>query len=123
MKIEATCDSCAKPYAEAQSVHPREDQEGFWLCDLCMAKTQPHDFDADTIVFMPDGIARCLWTEAVPLHELGQLDIQRASTVEFEPSTQRWEVRLASNPDTVAFTHTSREICLNWERNTINARL
>ena len=75
------------------------------------------------IKFNTDGIAHCLWTEAVPLHELGPLDIQRASTVEFEPSTQRWEVRLASNPDTVAFSHSSRETCLKWERNTVNARL
>jgi hypothetical protein len=59
----------------------------------------------------------------VPLHELGRLDIQRASAVEFAPSKQRWEVRLASEPDVVAFSHPSREACLEWERNTINALL
>ena len=75
------------------------------------------------ITFAPDGTARCLWTEAVPLHQLGRLDIQRASTVEFEPSNQQWEVRLASDPETVAFSHPSRDTCLDWERNTINALL
>jgi hypothetical protein len=75
------------------------------------------------ITFAPDGIARCLWTEAVPLHQLGQLDIQRASTVEFNCSKQTWEVRLASTPEVVAFSHPSRGNCLNWERNTINALL
>ena len=75
------------------------------------------------ITFAPNGTARCLWTEAVPLHELGRLDVERASTVEFQPSTQQWGVRLASNPDVVAFSHSSRETCLEWERKTLNALL
>ena len=80
--------------------------------------TTPH-----IITFAPDGTARCLWTEAVPLHHLGRLDIQRASTVEFNGNKQTWEVRLASTPEAVAFSDPSRDICLNWERNTINALL
>ena len=76
-----------------------------------------------TITFAPDGTARCLWTEAVPLRQLGRLDIQRASTVEFNGTKQTWEVRLASTPEVVAFSHPSRDICLNWERETINAQL
>jgi hypothetical protein len=51
-----------------------------------------------TITFV-HGTARCLWTEAVPLYELGVLDIQRAIRVEFQPSTLLWEVHLASDPD------------------------
>ncbi len=70
-----------------------------------------------TIVFASNGIARCLWTEAVPLQELGRLNIQRASTVEFNHTTQVWEVRLVSAPNAVAFAHPSRDTCLNWERN------
>jgi len=73
-----------------------------------------------TISFAPDGIARCLWTEVLPLHELGRLEIQRASTVEFNAATQCWELRLASNPDVVGFSHASRETCLNFERKTLN---
>jgi hypothetical protein len=68
------------------------------------------------ITFAPDGTARCLWTDAVPLHELGRLDVHRASTVEFEPRTQHWEVRLASSPEVVAFSNPSRAVCLDWER-------
>ena len=75
------------------------------------------------ITFAPNGTARCLWTEAVPLHELGRLDVERASTVEFQPSTQQWIVRLASNPDAVAFSHPSRQTCLEWERKTLDALL
>jgi hypothetical protein len=68
------------------------------------------------ITFAGDGTARCLWTEAVPLQELGQLQVYRASQVEFNSSKQEWEVRLASNPGVVAFSHSSRAICLHWER-------
>ena len=81
-------------------------------------KTQSH-----TIAFAPDGTVRCLWTEAVPLHELGRQEIQRASTVEFNGVKQEWEVRLASNPGVIAFSDPSRETCLNWERKTFNALL
>jgi hypothetical protein len=73
------------------------------------------------ITFAPDGTAQ--WNDAVPLHELGRLEIQRASTVEFDPAKQQWAVRLASNSDTVAFSHPSRETCLQWERNTLDALL
>ena len=68
------------------------------------------------ITFAADGTARCLWTEAVPLQELGVLDVHRASQVEFNASKQVWEVRLASNPGVVAFAHSSRAVCLHWER-------
>jgi len=81
------------------------------------------EFTEDIIKFALDGTARCLWTELVPLRELGRLHIQRASTVEFNSTTQQWEVRLSSNPDVVAFSHSSRETCLNWERRIINALL
>lgn len=79
--------------------------------------------NTETITFAPDGTIHCLWTEAVPLQELGRLAMQRASTVEFNHSTQVWEVRLGSAPDAVAFAHPSRETCLNWERRTLNALL
>ena len=77
----------------------------------------------DTLVFLPDGTAHCLWTEAVPLREIGRLELQRATTVEFDLKHQRWEVRLASEPDTVVFSHPSRDTCLAWERVTLNALL
>ena len=68
------------------------------------------------ITIAPDGTVRCLWTDAIPLQALGRLTLQRASTIEFDPTAQRWEVRLASNPGAVVFSHASRETCLDWER-------
>ncbi len=35
------------------------------------------------ISFKPDGTAHCLWTEVLPLHEFGRLEIHRASNIEF----------------------------------------
>jgi hypothetical protein len=68
------------------------------------------------ITIAPDGTVRCLWTDAIPLQALGRLTLQRASTIEFDSTAQRWEVRLASKPGDVAFSHASRETCLDWER-------
>jgi hypothetical protein len=45
------------------------------------------------ISFNPDGTAHCLWTEALPLHELGRLEITRASNIEFNNAAQQWEVQ------------------------------
>jgi hypothetical protein len=35
------------------------------------------------ILFNLDGTDQGLWSEALPLHELGRLQITRASTIEF----------------------------------------
>ena len=66
------------------------------------------------ITFSPDGTARCLWTEAVPLHELGRLEIHRATNIEFNNATQRWEVK--DRKGKVRFFAKSRSGCLEWEQ-------
>jgi hypothetical protein len=66
------------------------------------------------IQFNPDGTAHCLWTEAVPLHELGRLEIHRASHIDFNNSTQHWEVR--DRKGKVRFIAKSRSACLEWEQ-------
>jgi len=68
------------------------------------------------------GDVRTLWTDAFPLADLGPMRVERASTVEFNDGAQQWEVRFPG-ADGVAFEHASREVCLSWERDTINARL
>jgi hypothetical protein len=67
-----------------------------------------------TISFNPDGTAQCLWTEALPLHELGQLEITRASNIEFNHTTQHWEV--IDRKGKVRFIARSRVACLEWEQ-------
>ena len=67
-----------------------------------------------TIQFNQDGTAQCLWTEALPLHELGRLEIIRASNLEFNNSTQQWEGK--DRRGRVRFIAKSRAACLEWEQ-------
>jgi len=80
------------------------------------------DTAADSVlVFDATGTGHGLYTEAIDLHELGSLHMRRASSVEFEPVSQQWEVRL---PDgTLLHSDRSREACLRWERIHFNHRL
>jgi hypothetical protein len=66
------------------------------------------------ISFSPEGTAQCLWTEALPLHELGRLEITRASNIEFNNTTQHWEVK--DRRGKVRFIARSRSACLEWEQ-------
>ncbi len=61
-----------------------------------------------------DGTARCLWTEALPLHELGRLEIHRASNIEFNNGAQQWEVK--DQKGRVRFFAKSPSACLEWEQ-------
>jgi len=66
------------------------------------------------ISFKADGTAQCLWTEVLPLHELGRLEIHRATNLEFNNTTQHWEVK--DRRGKVRFFATSRSACLEWEQ-------
>lgn len=74
------------------------------------------------IYIQPNGMARCVYTDALPLRELGTLDVQRASTVEFNPTSQCWEV-IITGETAPRFTNPSRETCLEYERGFVSARL
>jgi hypothetical protein len=65
------------------------------------------------ISFNPNGTVQCLWTDAIPLHELGRLEITRASNMEFNNTTQQWEVK--DRKGKVRFFARSRSACLEWE--------
>jgi len=69
---------------------------------------------AIAISFSPDGTAQCLWTEVLPLHELGRLEITRNSNIEFNNSSQHWEVK--DRRGKVRFIAKSRATCLEWEQ-------
>jgi hypothetical protein len=65
------------------------------------------------ITFDPNGTAQCLWTDAISLHELGYLEITRASHIEFNNATQQWEI--IDRKGKVRFIAKSRTACLEWE--------
>ena len=73
-----------------------------------------------TLTFRADGTARTLWTDALPLHELGRLFVRRASWIDFNEHTQKWEVRLDPHADDAVFTHASRCECIAWEHQHLN---
>ena len=71
------------------------------------------------VSFNPDGTAHCLWTEALPLHELGRLEIHRVTNIEFNNMTQQWEVKDLGGK--VRFIAKSRAACLEWEQVNLQA--
>ena len=70
------------------------------------------------MIFGTSGAGRCLWTEALPLHELGRLDIQRAYAVEFDNQAQAW--RVFDREGDCLYCSPSRETCLAWEQRYLN---
>ena len=68
--------------------------------------------------FHPNGTADCLYSDLIPLTDLGQLSVRRASWIEFNAATQQWEVRFDGPRDQDSeplFSNPSREACLAWE--------
>ena len=64
--------------------------------------------------FTATGLASCLYTEIIDLAAIGQLEITRASNIEFNNQTQLWEV---TNPQgRVLHSARSRSACLEWEQ-------
>ncbi len=72
------------------------------------------------ISFYQNGTANCLWTEAIPLQEIGRLEITRASHVEFNNTTQQWVVK--DRKKKVRFFSKSRSACLEWEQKNFSNR-
>ena len=70
------------------------------------------------LTFDPDGVVRCLHTDAIPLQSLGTLTVQRATTIEFNTPTQQWEVKDAEGA--ILFTNPARSCCLAWELERFN---
>jgi hypothetical protein len=66
-----------------------------------------------SLIIAPDGTARCVWTDAVALHELGRLEVQRACSIEFDNEAQAW--RVFDPMGDCLYCSPSRETCLTWE--------
>jgi len=73
------------------------------------------------LVIDEEGDIKCLWTDLIDLTELGTCHVERASHVEFNNDSQRWEARL---PDgTLIGQDRSRAGAIQQEINYLNARL
>jgi len=73
---------------------------------------------SSVLTFQPGGIVTGLYTEAIPLAEIGALKINRLTDIEFNDSTQQWEVK--DRTGTLLFSESSREQCLQWEHQQFN---
>lgn len=73
----------------------------------------------DVLTIRPGGLVEGLFTEVIALGELGPLTITRASTIEFNPATQQWEVQDLDGQ--ILFANSSRQTCLDWEHQHFNA--
>jgi hypothetical protein len=70
------------------------------------------------LTFAPSGQGSCLYSELIDLQSIGSLEVTRATTIEFKPATQQWEVKDVSNK--ILFAHSSRSVCLAWEQRHFN---
>ena len=67
-----------------------------------------------SLTFDTTGVGRGLYTEAIDLHRLGLLHIERATSIEFDNDLQRWRVR--DSTGFAMFSADTRQECLEWER-------
>ena len=70
------------------------------------------------ITFDRSGTGRCLYSELIDLAAIGRLEVQRASSIEFNDKLQRWEVCRPTGQ--FLFSHRSRAICVAWEHQRFN---
>jgi hypothetical protein len=66
-----------------------------------------------SLTFDPQGTITGLYTELIELNQLGRLEITRASTIEFNASSQQWEVKDAEG--VILHSNPSRSRCVEWE--------
>jgi hypothetical protein len=73
----------------------------------------------DVLHFAPDGTGAGLYTERIDLRKIGALEVVRASEIEFNETTQQWEV--FDYIGQKVYSDASREACLQWERRAFSA--
>jgi hypothetical protein len=73
---------------------------------------------AINLSFDTTGVGSCLYTEAIALQNIGNLEITRATNIEFNHTKQAWEVRDLENQ--VLYSNASRQQCLSWEQQNYN---
>ncbi len=80
------------------------------------------------------GQATCLYSDMIPLQELGEMTVERVSEIDFNHETQLWEVwpvgrwRENDKGESVArrtplFMNKSRSVCIEWEKENYNLLL
>lgn len=71
-----------------------------------------------TLTVHGDGRVTGLYTEAIDLHRLGRLHVERFTTIEFSDEHQQWCV--SDTNGRTLYSHPSRHQCLSWEHEHFN---
>ncbi len=74
-----------------------------------------------TLIFGTDGVGRGLYTDAIDLRQLGVLQVERATTIEFDNTDQLWRVRDTEGRE--LFSSARRDFCLEWEQRVFSESL
>ena len=74
-----------------------------------------------TLIFGTDGVGRGLYTDAIDLRQVGALQVERATTIEFDNTDQVWRVRDTSGRE--LFSSSRRDLCLEWEQRVFSESL
>jgi hypothetical protein len=72
----------------------------------------------NVLTVTPDGILTGLYTETIPLAQIGALHVERLTSIEFDDGTQQWEVK--DRAGSRLFADPSRANCLEWEHRHFN---
>jgi hypothetical protein len=72
----------------------------------------------NVLTVAPGGIVTGLYTETIPLAEIGALRVERLTSIEFNDTSQKWEVR--DRAGHLLFADPSRTACLEWEHRHFN---
>lgn len=73
------------------------------------------------LLLRADGKIEGLWNDIIPWTELGHCEVTRASSVEFNPEEQKWEVILADG--TLVGKWPSREEAIEQEISYLQERM
>jgi hypothetical protein len=72
----------------------------------------------NVLTFTAEGKVSGLYTETIPLAEIGALHVERLTNIEFNDAAQLWEV--IDRDGTRLFADPSRALCLDWEHRQFN---
>ena len=72
----------------------------------------------NVLTVAPGGIVTGLYTETIPLAEIGALHIERLTSIEFDDASRQWEVKDRSGR--LLHADPSRAACLEWEHRHFN---
>jgi len=68
-----------------------------------------------TVTFSPNGTGHCLYTDAIDLGQIGVLQIERATRIDYDNTKGAWRVYDIGD-DFPMFSAPTRAQCLEWER-------